>query len=41
MYAQYEYPMSYKKVHALLKTLKVDVRFSSKKFNAFRTSPRG
>ena len=40
MYAQYEYPMSYKKVHALLKSLNARVLFSSKKFNAFRTSPR-
>ena len=40
MYAQYEYPMSYKKVHALLKSLNAAVLFSSKKFNAFRTSSR-
>ena len=41
MYAQFEYPMSYKKVHALLEKLKAKVLFSDKKFNAFRTAPRG
>jgi SAM-dependent methyltransferase len=40
MYAQYEYPMSFKKVHTLLEAIKVEVRFASKKFNAFRTSSK-
>jgi ubiquinone/menaquinone biosynthesis C-methylase UbiE len=40
MYAQYEYPMSFKKVHALLATINVEIRFASKQYNAFRTSSK-
>ena len=38
MYAQYENPMSFKRVSNLLDKYNVEIKYSSKIHNAFRTS---